>query len=102
MKLNVAFLTVIVGLVIYMFFGHNGLLKYQELVKIKNSYENKIMLTEKKVSELKSELKLVKEDVEYLEMLIKKELSLKKDSEDLYIIDKPSKETEKTPENNQK
>jgi cell division protein FtsB len=96
MKLNIAFIAIIIGLVLYMFFGHNGLLKYQELVKIKNNYERQIMKTEKKVKDLKNELRLVRKDVEYLEMLIKKELSLKKEDEDLYIIERPSE----TKENN--
>lgn len=89
MKLNIFFVLLIAGLVAYMVFGHNGLLKYRELVKIKNSYEQQLYNTEEKVDSLETELKQVQKNVEYLEMLIKKELSLKRPDEDLYIIEKP-------------
>lgn len=77
-----------------MVFGHNGLLKYKELVRIKNNYELQLHVTEDKVKDLQNELKQVRENTEYLEMMIKKELSLKKDDEDLYIIEKPLTDTE--------
>ncbi|MGD9809402.1 MAG: septum formation initiator family protein [Deferribacterales bacterium] len=89
MKLNILFLIIITVLAGYMVFGHNGLLKYKELVRIKNNYELQLHVTEDKVKNLEQELKQVKENTEYLEMMIKKELSLKKADEDLYIIEKP-------------
>ena len=89
MKLNIFFLAVIAGLAAYMIFGHNGLLKYRELVRIKNNYELQLHTTEKKVTNLETELDQVRKNVEYLEMMIKKELSLQKPDEDLYIIEKP-------------
>jgi len=88
-KLNILFLVIIAVLAGYMVFGHNGLLKYKELVRIRNNYELQLNVTEGKVKSLEKELKQVKENTEYLEMMIKKELSLKKDDEDLYIIEKP-------------
>jgi len=95
MKLNILFLVIITALVLYMIFGYNGLLKYREMVRIKNNYELQISVTEDKVRELRNELKQVSQNVEYLEMLIKKELNLKRPDEELYIIEKPA---EKEPE----
>ncbi|PLX70042.1 MAG: cell division protein FtsB [Denitrovibrio sp.] len=102
MKLNIFFLALIVALVAYMVLGHNGLLKYRELVRIKNNYELQLSVTEEKVTALETELKQVSKNVEYLEMLIKKELSLKKPDEDLYIIEKPLFEEDHKPENSEK
>jgi len=96
-KLNIVFLLVIAALAAYMVFGHNGLLKYKELVRIKNNYELQLSVTEEKVKDLESELKQVRENSEYLEMMIKKELSLKNPDEDLYIIEKPSVTPEEEP-----
>lgn len=105
MKTNIIFLTIIAALVAYMVFGHNGLLKYRELVRIKNNYELQLHVTEDKVKSLDTELKQVQKNVDYLEMLIKKELNLKKPDEDLYILDKPKQEEpqkkEDEPEKNQ-
>lgn len=74
MKLNIFFLALIIGLVAYMVLGHNGLLKYRELIRLKkNNYELQLHVTEEKVKDLETELKQVrKKNVEYLEMLIKK------------------------------
>ncbi len=99
MKLNIFFLALIIGLVAYMVLGHNGLLKYRELIRLKNNYELQLHVTEEKVKDLETELKQVRKNVEYLEMLIKKELSLKKPDEDLYIIEKPLFDNKNEPEN---
>jgi cell division protein FtsB len=71
-----------------MVFGHNGILKYRELAAIRASYEKRIEETDKKVKTLTDELNLVRKDKDYLEMLIKKDLNMKKQDEDLYIIEK--------------
>lgn len=89
MKLNIFFLAVIAGLAAYMIFGHNGLLKYRELVRIKNNYHLQLETTEKKVDDLQTELQQVRKNMEYLEMMIKKELNLQKQDEDVYILEKP-------------
>lgn len=89
MKLNIIFFVIILGLLAYMIFGHNGLLKYREMVRIKNNYELQLHVTEDKVKALETDLRHVQKNVEYLEMLIKKELSLKRPDEDLYILEKP-------------
>ena len=102
MKLNIFFLLLIAALVAYMVLGHNGLLKYRELVRLKNNYELQLNVTEEKVKDLEIELKQVSKNVEYLEMLIKNELSLKKPDEDLYIIEKPLFDTKEEQENSEK
>lgn len=91
MKTNIVFIIIIGVLIFYMVFGHNGILKYRELAGIRASYETRIAETEKKVKQLNDELKLVRKDKEYLEMLIKKDLNMKKTDEDLYIIEDSSK-----------
>jgi len=91
MKTNIVFIIIIGVLIFYMVFGHNGILKYRELASIRASYETRIAETEKKVKQLNDELNLVRKDKEYLEMLIKKDLNMKKTDEDLYIIEDSSK-----------
>jgi cell division protein FtsB len=73
-------------LVFYFVFGSNGLLKYNELLDIKVSYEQQINELEIKISELEKRIELLKKDKEYLETEIKKELNMAKPNEDLYII----------------
>lgn len=92
MKLNIIFIVIIIGLAVYMVFGHNGLLKYRDLVRIKNNYELQLHTTQDKVKALETDLKRVQKNVDYLEMLIKKELNMKKPGEDLYIIEKKDKD----------
>ncbi|MGE4318178.1 MAG: septum formation initiator family protein [Deferribacterales bacterium] len=98
MKLNITFIIIIFILIGFLIFGHNGILKYQELAKIKSGYEEKIAQIDRKVEELNRELELVRKDREYLEMLIKQELNMKKSDEDLYIIEKkkPAAKDQKT------
>ena len=93
MKLNITFIIIIGILIFFLIFGHNGILKYQELTAIKNSYELKVKETEMKVEDLNRELELVKKDVNYLEVLIKKDLNMKKPDEDVYILE-PKKQPE--------
>lgn len=87
MKLNIVLIVIIGILTFFIIFGHNGLLKYQELSKIRQKYEDKISDTNAKVKELNDELKQVKKDKSYLEMLIKKDLNMKKADEDEYILE---------------
>lgn len=92
MKLNIIFIIIIGVLVFFMIFGHNGILKYRELTAIKESYEKKVTETEKKVEDLNRELELVRKDVNYLEVLIKKDLNMKNPDEDVYILEKKNKD----------
>jgi len=91
MKTTFVYIVVIVSLVFYLFFGHNGVVKYRELLKVKKDYEKQVLAMEEKIKDLNRELELVKKDKEYLEYLIRKELSLRKPNEDLYIIEKDGK-----------
>ena len=86
MKLIFFLILSVTGLVLYMLFGHNGILKYNELVQIKKDYEIRISAMDDKLQKLRNELELVKKDRAYLEMLIKKELNMRKPGEDIYII----------------
>lgn len=96
MKLNI-FLIIIIGvLTFFLIFGHNGLIKYQELSKIRHKYEDKITETDKKVKVLQDELRQVKKDRNYLEMMIKKDLNMKKPDEDVYILERHDKQPAKT------
>ncbi|TCK60528.1 FtsB family cell division protein [Seleniivibrio woodruffii] len=97
MKTNIVFIIIIGVLIFYMVFGHNGILKYRELAAIRASYETRIAETEKKVKQLNDELNLVRKDKEYLEMLIKKDLNMKKTDEDLYIIEDSAKKKSDKP-----
>ena len=98
MKTNIVFVIIIGVLIFYMVFGHNGILKYRELASIRASYEKRIEDTDKKVKDLTDELNLVRKDKGYLEMLIKKDLNMKKQDEDLYILEHKDKQPEKKSE----
>lgn len=86
MKAGLIYFALIAGLVLYLFFGHNGVLKYRELVGLKNTYEAQIMEMDSKIRSLQKELELIKKDKEYLELLIRKELNMRSPDEDIYII----------------
>jgi len=83
---HIIFLILIIGLVFYLVFSTNGLIQYQELIKIKDKYRRESMEYDKRISKLQEEIELLKKDRDYLEMVIKKELNYKKMDEDLYII----------------
>jgi cell division protein FtsB len=91
MKTGLIYLALITGLVLYLFFGHNGVLKYRELVGLKNTYESQLGEMDSRIKVLQRELELIKKDKEYLELLIRKELNMRLPNEDLYIIDKNAK-----------
>ncbi|MGE4497172.1 MAG: septum formation initiator family protein [Deferribacterales bacterium] len=86
MKAGLIYFALIAGLVLYLFFGHNGVLKYRELVGLKNTYEAQIMEMDSKIRSLQKELEAIKKDKEYLELLIRKELNMRSPDEDIYII----------------
>jgi cell division protein FtsB len=83
---HIIFLLAIAGLIFYLLFSTNGLVQYQELIKIREKYRKESMEYDKRIEQLKSEIELLKKDRDYLEMVIKKELNYKKFDEDLYII----------------
>ncbi|GAB1535111.1 hypothetical protein ADMFC3_07420 [Geovibrio sp. ADMFC3] len=86
MKAGLVYFALIAGLVLYLFFGHNGVLKYRELVGLKNAYESQLMEMDAKIKSLQKELEAIKKDKEYLELLIRKELNMRSPDEDIYII----------------
>ncbi|MCA1928157.1 MAG: septum formation initiator family protein [Calditerrivibrio sp.] len=83
---HILFLLILAGLLAYLTFGNNGLLQYRDLVKIREKYRKESMEYDLKISKLKEEIELLKNDRDYLEMVIKKELNFKKKDEDLFII----------------
>lgn len=91
-------LTILIALMaIYLVFGQNGLMKYREMTNIRQSYEMQIMEMDKKIEELETELELAKKDKEFLENMIRRDLGMQKNGEDLYIIEnkkEKSKENE--------
>ena len=91
MKTGAVYILLIVGLVLYLLFGHNGLIKYRELVTIKNTYERQISQMDNKIEDLRRELELVKKDKEYLELMIRDELNLRDEDEELYLLDENEK-----------
>lgn len=86
MKAGLVYFMLIASLVLYLFFGHNGVLKYRELVGLKNTYEAQISDMDLKIKGLQKELELIKKDKEYLELLIRKELNMRLPDEDIYIL----------------
>lgn len=86
-------------MLVYLIFGNNGLIQYQEMLNIKNNYEFQAVELERKAAALEEELLLLKKDKDYYEMIIKRELNLKNPKEDLYIIeDENSKRLSDNPE----
>ncbi|MGA1846925.1 FtsB family cell division protein [Deferribacter abyssi] len=81
-------IALIIFLLVYLVFGDYGLIEYFKLVKIKKHYEYQLTEMDKKIDELQRELDFLKKDKKYLEMIIRKELNLKKPNEDLFIIKK--------------
>jgi cell division protein FtsB len=88
MKSTFIYIFLCVLAIIYLIFGQNGFLKFYNLVNTRNSYINKAEELNREIEKLKNEIKYLKEDKQYLEMVIRKELNMKKPDEDLYIIEK--------------
>ncbi len=86
MRYIIIFALIISGIVLYIIFGHNGVIKYNELVKVRQSYEKRLIEMEKEIEEKKRELELATKNQEYLEGIIRRELGLQKKGEDAYII----------------
>ncbi len=92
MKYAIIFTIIISAMIFYIVLGHNGLLKYNELVNIRQSIEERIRQTDKEIAEKERELELAKKNNEYLEGIIRRELGLQKKGEDVYIIEDNSTE----------
>ena len=87
MRYAVIFTIVIAVIVFYIVFGHKGVMEYIELVKVRQANEERIRLMEKEIAENERELELAKKNREYLEGIIRRELGLQKNGEDVYIIE---------------
>lgn len=95
MKYNIIFAFVIAAMGLYIVFGHNGVLKYRDMVAIRESYELKISEMDEKINKLQRELELAKKDKAYLENIIRRDLGLQKEGEDLYILENKDGEHKK-------
>ncbi len=88
MKYTVVFIALTIFLIFYTIFGHNGILKFIEMSKIKSEYENKTEDLGKRITFIEKELDMISKDNEYLEFLIRKDIGMQKEGEDVYILDK--------------
>lgn len=86
-KSSIIYIVIIVALALYLVFGHNGLLKYYELVRVQKGYEAQITELQDKIKTMEKQIELVERDRSYMEYLVRKELGLIKPGEDVYIID---------------
>ena len=86
MKITVVYTIIIVFLLLYLVFGHNGLLKYNEMLRIQKEYQKLIQEMDEKIAFLNRELELLKNDSSYMDYVIRRELGLQKFDEDQYII----------------
>ncbi len=86
MKITLVYVVIIAFLLFYLVFGHNGVLKYNEMVRIQKEYQRQIHEMDEQIAFLDRELELLKKDNAYLEYVIRRELGLQKPDEDQYII----------------
>ena len=63
------------------------MLKYNEIVTVRQSYEERLREMDKEIAEKERELELAIKNQEYLEGIIRRELGLQKVGEDVYIIE---------------
>lgn len=87
MKYALIFTIIIAVIVFYIVFGHSGVMEYINLVNIRQANEERIREMEKEIAEKERELELAKKNREYLEGIIRRELGLQKNGEDVYIIE---------------
>ena len=86
MKATLIYVIIIAFLLFYLIFGHNGLLKYNEILQIQGEYQKQIREMDEKIALLDRELEFLKKDNAYMEYVIRRELGLQKPDEDQYII----------------
>ncbi|TYB33494.1 MAG: septum formation initiator family protein [Flexistipes sinusarabici] len=86
MKHNILYFGLVAALLLYLFFGNRGIVEYHNLLEIRNRYQQKVDNLTESIKSLERELMLIKQDEEYLESLIRRELNMKKPEEDLYIL----------------
>ncbi|AEI14698.1 MULTISPECIES: FtsB family cell division protein [Flexistipes] len=86
MKHNILYFGLVAALLLYLFFGNRGIIEYHNLLEIRNRYQQKVDNLTESIKSLERELMLIRQDEEYLEALIRRELNMKKPGEDLYIL----------------
>lgn len=86
MKYSIIFVIIIALMAVYIVFGHNGVLKYGEMVSIRQGYEEKIRDMDSKLNVMREELNAAKKDKEFMENIIRRELGMQKNGEDQYIV----------------
>ena len=86
MKTSMIYIITILFLFFYLVFGHNGWLKYNEMLRIQEDYRKLINEMDEKIAYLERELELMKNDKTYMDYVIRRELGLQKFDEDQYII----------------
>jgi len=86
MKHNILYFGLVAVLLLYLFFGNRGIIEYHNLLEIRNRYQQKVDNLTESIKSLERELMLIRQDEEYLEALIRRELNMKKPGEDLYIL----------------
>lgn len=92
MRSTLIYVFLVILTILYLIFGQNGFLKFYSLVNTRNHYVNKWQALDQEIKRLQSDIKYLKEDKNYLEMVIRKELNMKKPDEDLYILDNDGKD----------
>jgi cell division protein FtsB len=85
-KTLVVYSVIIVLLLLYLIFGHNGVVKYNEMLAVQKSYEAEIQKLDERIAYMQRELELIKQDNAYLDYVIRRELGLQKSDEDQYIL----------------
>jgi cell division protein FtsB len=88
MKSHILLIGLIIILTIYLFFGNKGLIKLNEMKKLKITYQQQLKDLREQNKKLEKEIILLRKDKAYLESVIRKELNMKKPNEDMYIIKK--------------
>jgi cell division protein FtsB len=77
---------IVVLLLFYLIFGHNGVVKYNEMIAVQQNYEEEIKKLDERIAYMQRELELMKQDNAYLDYVIRRELGLQKADEDQYIL----------------
>ena len=86
MRITLVYAVITGILLFYLIFGHNGLIKYNEMLAVQKSYEEEIRRMDENIAYMQRELDLMKKDNEYLEFVIRRELGLQKPDEEQYIL----------------
>jgi len=84
-RAGLIYIMIISILLFYLVFGHNGLLKYKEMIRIQEEYQNLISEMDERIVFLNRELELLKKDNAYMDYVIRRELGVQKPDEDQYI-----------------